>query len=283
MSRRTRLLSVLVLAGLVLLVALGWDRAQIVTGWGLPARTDPPMLIVAHRGNMARWPEDTAEAIWDAARLGADGIEFDVHQSADGTWWVMHDRTVDRTTNGTGLISELSDLTLAGLRIDSGPGYLRTRDTAVAPPQLDAVLGGLADYGGDLFIDLQHAVSDDLADLARVLRGRRVIVICRSTDDIVALKAIDPSMRTLLRVNRVRPDAPPDLVFLEAVSEATVGFVAQQQLPVATYLDNRYALFADAWVLRRAWAAGVDVYLTKELELALAQVQELEREAVTGP
>jgi hypothetical protein len=283
MSRRTRLLSALVLAGLVLLVVLGWDRAQIVTGWGLPPRTGSPMLIVAHRGNMARWPEDSAEAIWDAAQLRADGIEFDVHQSADGTWWVMHDRTVDRTTDGTGLISELSDVTLAGLRIDSGPGYVRTRDTAVAPPQLRAVLDGLSDYRGDLFIDLQHAVSDDLADLAELLRGRRAIVICRSADDIVALSAIDPSIGTVLRLGRMRPDAPPDLVFLEAVSEATVGFVAQQELPVATYLDDRYALFADAWVLRRAWAAGVDVYLTKQLEPALAQVEELEREAVTAP
>ena len=283
MTRRARWLSVLVLAGLVLLGVFGWDRGQIVTGWGLPTRTGSPMLIVAHRGNMAQWPEDTAEAIWDAARLGADGIEFDVHQSADGTWWVMHDRSVDRTTDGTGLISELSDVALAGLRIDAGPGYVRTRDTAVAPPRLKAVLDGLADYVGELFIDLQHTTSADLADLAEVLRDRRAIVICRSADDIVALRAIDPSIRTLMLEDRMRADTPPDLVFLEAVSEATVSFVAQQKLPVATYRDDRYALFADAWVLRRAWAAGVDVYLTKELEPALAQVQELEREAVATP
>jgi hypothetical protein len=268
---------------LVLLAVLGWDRAQIVTGWGLPARTGPPMLIVAHRGNMAQWPEDSAEAIWDAARLGADGIEFDVHQSADGTWWVIHDETVDRTTDGTGLISELGDVAIAGLRIDSGPGYVRTRDTAVAPPRLEAVLDGLADYRGELFIDLQHAISDDLADLANVLRGRPAIVICRSTDDIVTLNAIDPSIGTMLRAGRITRDAAPDLVLLEAVSEATVADVARLELPVATYLDDRYAILADEWVLRRAWAAGVDLYLTKQLEPALAQVQELQREALATP
>jgi glycerophosphoryl diester phosphodiesterase len=283
MSRRTRLLSVLVLTGLVLLIVLGWDRGQIVTGWGLPARTGPPMLIVAHRGNMAQWPEDSAEAIWDAARLGADGIEFDVHQSADGTWWVMHDGTVDRTTDGTGLISELSDVALAALRIDSGPGYVQTRDAAVALPRLEAVLDGLADYRGELFIDLQHAIGDDLPDLANLLRGQRAIVICRSTDDIVTLNAIDPSIETMLRVGRITHEAAPDLVFLEAVSEATVAAVAQLDLPVATYRDDRYAILADAWVLRRAWAAGVDVYLTKQLEPALAQVHELEREALAAP
>jgi hypothetical protein len=87
----------------------------------------------------------------------------------------------------------------------------------------------------------------------------------------------------MLRAGRMTREAAPDLVFLEAVSEATVDAVARLDLPVGTYLDDRYAILADAWVLRRAWAAGVDVYLTKELEPALAQVQELKREALATP
>lgn len=279
MSRRARRLSVLVLAAIVLLAVVGWDQAQVVTGWGLPTRSGPPMLIVAHRGNMARWPEDSADAIWDAARLGANGIEFDVHQSADGTWWVMHDATVDRTTDGTGRVSELTDVAMAGLRIDAGAGYVRSRDVAVMPPRLEAVLDGLSNYRGELFIDLQHAASANLADLAAVLRGRRVTVICRSPDDVVRVKRIDPSMSTMLRVNRMTPGTSVDFVFLEAVSEATVGGVARQELPVVTYRDDRYGHLADEWVLRRAWASGVDAYLTKELEAAIVQARELEEAA----
>ena len=52
------------------------------------------MLIVAHRGDLDHFPEDSAEGIVAAAALGVDGIEFDVHQTADGVWYVIHDSTL---------------------------------------------------------------------------------------------------------------------------------------------------------------------------------------------
>jgi len=271
MRRRTRRLLLLVLLALAVLVILGWDQAQIATGWGLPQRSSEPMLIVAHRGNMAVWPEDTAEAIADAARLDADGIEIDVHESADGTWWVMHDATVDRTTDGSGAIANLSDTEMAALRIDAGPGYDEARDTNVHPPRLADALDDIAAYDGWLFIDLQHTIGGELEQLLGLLSGRRLTVICRNSGEVARVEAIDPAIVTLLRIDRVDDGMPLDMVFLEAVSEATVGRVAEQGLPVATYRDDRYAHLADEWVLRRAWAAGVDVYLTKEIERALAQ------------
>lgn len=81
------------------------------------------MLVIAHRGDVERFPENTAEAIWSAAEIGPHGIEFDVHQGAEGTWWVIHDPRVDRTTDGEGWVHLLSDAALAGLRIDGGVGF----------------------------------------------------------------------------------------------------------------------------------------------------------------
>ncbi len=51
-------------------------------------------------------PENTLPAFAEAVRVGADGIELDVHLSKDGYLIVMHDEEVDRTTNGKGLIRE---------------------------------------------------------------------------------------------------------------------------------------------------------------------------------
>lgn len=75
--------------------------------------------IVAHRGAMARAPENSLSAFDVAATAGADEIELDVHCAKDGTLVVNHDRTVDRTTDGSGLIatkrwSELSRLRIYG-------------------------------------------------------------------------------------------------------------------------------------------------------------------------
>jgi len=69
--------------------------------------------VVAHRGASAERPELTVAAYELALSEGADGVECDVRLTRDGHLVCVHDRKVDRTSNGTGLVSEL---TLAQLR-----------------------------------------------------------------------------------------------------------------------------------------------------------------------
>lgn len=70
-------------------------------------------LIYGHRGASGYAPENTLEAFRLAMEMGADGFELDVHMSRDGELVVIHDESVDRTTNGTGFVK---DLTLAQLK-----------------------------------------------------------------------------------------------------------------------------------------------------------------------
>jgi len=77
---------------------------------GLPERG-----ICAHRGAVSTHPENTLPAFREAIRLGAHMIEFDVHLSRDGQLVVIHDSTVDRTTNGSGKVAELTFIDLRGL------------------------------------------------------------------------------------------------------------------------------------------------------------------------
>ncbi len=81
----------------------------------------PGVIVVAHRGSVHLAPENTLAAIEKAIELGADLIEIDVRQTRDGRLVLMHDATVDRTTNGTGRVA---DLTLAELkRLDAGSWF----------------------------------------------------------------------------------------------------------------------------------------------------------------
>lgn len=66
------------------------------------------MKIWAHRGASAYAPENTLPAFQKAVELGADGIELDVHLSADGVLMVSHDETIDRCSNGTGEIRSMT-------------------------------------------------------------------------------------------------------------------------------------------------------------------------------
>jgi glycerophosphoryl diester phosphodiesterase len=77
-------------------------------------------MIVGHRGAAGYEPENTLLSFQKAIEIGVDWIELDVHRSSDGHLMVIHDDTVDRTTNGHGKVSEM---TLAELKkLDAGKG-----------------------------------------------------------------------------------------------------------------------------------------------------------------
>ena len=64
------------------------------------------MINFAHRGFKGKYPENTMLAFKKAIEAGADGIEFDVHLSKDGEIVIIHDETLERTTDGSGLVGE---------------------------------------------------------------------------------------------------------------------------------------------------------------------------------
>ena len=89
------------------------------------ALLDPAaQLVIAHRGNSAFFPENTLESFEQAVALGADALEFDVRMSRDGKAVVIHDPTLERTTNGSGAVNARTFDELQ--RVDAG--YRFTRD-----------------------------------------------------------------------------------------------------------------------------------------------------------
>jgi glycerophosphoryl diester phosphodiesterase len=99
--------------------------ADVPSAQSAPAVPPAPLpgrpLRVAHRGASARAPENTLAAFREAVRLGADAIELDVQLSADGVPMVIHDQTVDRTTNGHGAVATLACRDLR--RLDAGAWF----------------------------------------------------------------------------------------------------------------------------------------------------------------
>lgn len=80
-------------------------------------------LIFAHRGSKGTHPENTLAAFKEAVRVGADGIELDIHLTKDQQLVVIHDETVDRTTDGFG---EINQLTLKEIKkLDAGSWFTR--------------------------------------------------------------------------------------------------------------------------------------------------------------
>lgn len=94
-------------------------------------------LIIAHRGASGEAPENTLAAFDAAARAGADGVELDVAMCASGDVVVIHDDTIDRTTNGSGRVR---DMTLETLRLFDAGRWFDTRYAGEVIPTLADVL-----------------------------------------------------------------------------------------------------------------------------------------------
>ena len=84
----------------------------------LMSRDSTSVIVAAHRGDWRNFPENSLEAIDNAIKMGVDIVELDVKKTKDGELILMHDRTLDRTTTGKGLVSEntLSDIRKLNLR-----------------------------------------------------------------------------------------------------------------------------------------------------------------------
>jgi len=131
------------LAGAAVMAAVSQLKRRYTTGSKPPTPTGWPMIF-AHRGGSKVVPEDTVEGFHEAKRLsGPIVVELDVHASADGVLVVTHDAQVDRTTDGTGLVGEmtLSELQRldAGYRFSSDGSTFPWRGKGVKIPTLETI------------------------------------------------------------------------------------------------------------------------------------------------
>lgn len=107
---RSKALIVLLALLLVLVVALVAMLVAARPAQACPACLPgaPRPLVIAHQGGDGLWPGDTMFAFERAVAMGVDMLEMDMHVTADGALVLMHDETVDRTTNGSGAVEQMT-------------------------------------------------------------------------------------------------------------------------------------------------------------------------------
>ncbi|UCG14034.1 MAG: glycerophosphodiester phosphodiesterase [Deltaproteobacteria bacterium] len=97
-------------------------RSVVEHSYFAPDQGNP--LVIAHRGGAGLWPENTIYAFERSAEMGVDVLETEIYSTADSALVLMHDSTVDRTTDGTGSINDFTVQTLKEL----DAGYTWTPD-----------------------------------------------------------------------------------------------------------------------------------------------------------
>jgi glycerophosphoryl diester phosphodiesterase len=132
------------------------------------------VVAIAHRGGAALRPENTMAAFDHARTLGVDGIECDVHLSRDDVPMVIHDATLDRTTNATGPVAAHDARTLAaldaGYHFQDGDGF-PYRARGIGVPRLADVLDRHPDL--PVIVEVKGDRADVVPSILRVIRGAR--------------------------------------------------------------------------------------------------------------
>lgn len=218
MIRRAALVAGVVVGGVLAAYLLLWGAARILVderppapffaGWDEPGAAP---LVVAHQGGELLRPSNTMAAFRHAADLGADVLDTDVHRSADGVLILIHDDTVDRTSDGTGAVADLS---LDQLReLDFGHRF--TEDGTTHPYRgqghgivtVDELFEAFPD-GIRFGMEIKPAGSEAAAELCDTIRSfgyeDRVLVSSSGQSQMDAFREACPEVATSATKSEVR-------------------------------------------------------------------------------
>ncbi|MBI5669733.1 MAG: glycerophosphodiester phosphodiesterase [Chloroflexi bacterium] len=191
-------------------------------------------LVFGHRGASADAPMNTLPAFELAARQGADGIELDVWRTKDGEIVIVHDAVVDKTTDGTGLVQQMTTAQLHELDAGSwfGPQFARTRI-----PTLDEVFEAV---GQRLIINVELKSETVGTD------GLEALVADKIRRHNLAQRVIVSSFSpfALRRFRRLLPEVPIGFLYAEDVPRFLrlfmIGLPHEARHPHHTMIDADY-------------------------------------------
>ena len=216
--------------------------------WARPIDEHPLFLhhdrpvVIAHRGGAGLWPENTLYAFQRAADMGADMLEMDVRATRDGHLVVIHDDSVDRTTNGAGRVQDLSLAELQALdagytwSADGGASF-PFRDQGVRIPALAEVFTRLPHMA--MVLEIKPSAPDVVRQLGQVIRqhnmGTKVLVASFEVEVMRAFRRLYPEIATSGVAPEVRRLYVLHLARLHRVYKPPM-----ESLDVPEYQDGRY-------------------------------------------
>jgi glycerophosphoryl diester phosphodiesterase len=165
------------------------------------------VMIVGHRGARNLWPENSLDGFRRTRDLGIEGVEFDVHVARDGELVVIHDPTLDRTTEGGGPVAWKTSAELAATRLrDGGNQGVPTLDQVLdvfegTPMELHIEIK--TDAEGRLYPGLEQRLIDLI--LRRNLQAQAILT-CFAPAALETVRKLSPSQKVLASVNQKSAD-----------------------------------------------------------------------------
>ena len=153
-------------------------------------------MVFAHRGVENLAPENTIISIEYAGQLGFDGVEIDIQDTLDGEWVLMHDDTVDRTTNGVGQIKDMTLSQIKALNIDYAPYISRYPNLKV--PTFEEVIQVCKKWNLKMLVEIKKIGNhDNLIKIVETIYNNSasdLVIILAPIDACLLMKSIAPNL-----------------------------------------------------------------------------------------
>ncbi|MFO7965745.1 MAG: glycerophosphodiester phosphodiesterase family protein [Desulfobacterales bacterium] len=215
-------------------------------------------LIIGHRGCRARFPENTITAFQAAIEAGADMIEFDVRLCADGHPVVIHDRTLDRTTTGSGNVADRRLFELK--QLDAG-SWFHNRFRHETVPTLEEVLDR---FGQNTLMNIEVKVDSDQPRRESAQIGDK-IMLSLTRKNLLSRVIISSFDKTLLECIEARGRSPAIGVLTKLGEESDPVFVCRA-LKAFSYHPNYLEVDQQLVTMMHSCGIGVVPYTVNDPE-----------------
>jgi len=239
-------------------------------------RTAP--LVIGHRGLPSMFPENTMVSFQAALDNGADGFETDLHLTADGVVILMHDSTLDRTTNCTGAIAQK---TWAYIQTCDAGSWYGPEFAGTPVPTFEQALQLAKTYNSFIIMDLKvEGIEAQIAALVtQYSMESHVIASCWSMNEVYAMDKYLP--QTSKQLLQSQPAVYDDAYFEERIDAGVSGFSQSYTTTTVDYVKkaHRHLMAVYTWTvdaekdLLTGIVHGHDGFITNDCIIALQMIQ----------
>lgn len=187
------------------LAAINLTKTPVSSKFTISSYTSEPQKFIAHRGFSSVFPENTIPAIKAAVAEGFYGVEFDIHTTKDGIWILNHDSDIDKMTDGSGEIADMTFQELQEFNIDNGKGIENYNGLKL--PRFEEALGIIKESDIVPFIEIKGYDPVAFRNLLDIIEEygliEKAVIISFDMEALLGIRELDKEISLMYLTNKL--------------------------------------------------------------------------------
>ncbi|MBE6791473.1 MAG: hypothetical protein E7535_09845 [Ruminococcaceae bacterium] len=187
------------------LAAINLTKTPVSSKFTISSYTSEPQKFIAHRGFSSVFPENTIPAIKAAVDEGFYGVEFDIHTTKDGIWILNHDSDIDKMTDGSGEIADMTFQELQEFNIDNGKGIENYNGLKL--PRFEEALGIIKESDIVPFIEIKGYDPVAFRNLLDIIEEygliEKAVIISFDMEALLGIRELDKEISLMYLTNKL--------------------------------------------------------------------------------